>query len=86
MSGKSYWFNKPEHVNNWYKSLSLMDQYIRANNGKVPLSNTIYNNYGLGKWLYRQRKRYRDGELPQVFVNLLTGVTPYWYTGTKYNG
>lgn len=79
---KSAWYKKPEHVKTWYNSLSLFAEYY-SYYGVVPSSHTIYRNYGLGQWLYRQRKRYRDGELPQVFVNLLSDVTPYWYTGSQ---
>ena len=79
---KSTWYKKPEHVRTWYNSLSLFAEFYHTY-CEVPSSNTVHRGYNIGRWLYRQRKRYRDGELPQVFVNLLLDVTPYWYTGSQ---
>ena len=73
------WYKQIENVDNWYESLGiLLDYYLKHQ--KIPSDKDIYKNCSVGDWLCKQRKMYSEGELPQVFVNLLNNIIPDWLT------
>lgn len=71
------WYNNLNKIEEWYYNYSLLVEFYNIY-GCLPKTNDKLSNYNIGRWLYTQKQRYKKGELPQVFVNLLNNISMQW--------
>ena len=65
----------------WLSNLSLFKEYISVNNC-FPTNTTIYKEFNLGSWIRNQMSLFNRGKMPDLWLQLLNDVNPYW-NGTK---
>ena len=71
---------KRDHQN-WLNNLSIFKEYVNTNNC-LPTSTTVYKEFNLGSWIRNQIRLINRGEMPDLWLQLLNDVNPYW-NGTK---
>ena len=71
------WYSPTERK--WNEAYKLAEEYCEIHgNLDIPFSYKSSNGFGLGMWLYKQKKKYLSGKLDKLFIERLNNLHVSW--------
>lgn len=71
------WYSPTERK--WNEAYNLAEEYFEIyGNLDIPSSYKSSNGFGLGMWLYKQKKKYLSGKLDKLFIERLNRLYVSW--------
>ncbi len=67
----------------WWEHFDLLEQFYKENKHIIVLRDAKYKGFGLGSWLIKQRKNYKQGLLSQTAIDALEEMDIIWNVSSK---
>jgi len=71
-------WNKKDLDTNWNERYNWLINFMKENNNEFPESKDIYNNFGIGAWLIKQREEYNKNKLNEYKVGKFNKIGMIW--------
>lgn len=77
------WKDENYHNKPWDERYMLLVEYKKSYNHVNVVSGEIFNNFDLGRWVVKQRGRYKKGKLTQEQIEKLNAIGFLWESPNK---
>ena len=67
----------------WWEHFDLLEQFYKENKHIIVLRDAKYKGFGLGSWLIKQRKNYKQGLLSQRAIDAFEQMDIIWNVSSK---